>query len=77
MIKKNQKYMDAGVKEYWMVDPDEKRIMVYLYEDPDVVHMYTFEDEVPVGIFDGKCKINFAEIYDYMEFMYVDDDIQE
>ena len=77
MIKKNQKYMDAGVKEYWMVDPDEKRIMVYLYEDPDVVHMYTFDDEVPVGIFEGKCKINFAEIYEYMEFMYVDDDIQE
>jgi len=70
MVKKNQKYMDAGVKEYWMVDPDEKRVIVYLYNDPDVVHMYTFEDEVPVGIFDGKCKINFAEIYDYIEFMY-------
>jgi Uma2 family endonuclease len=70
MIKKNQKYLDAGVKEYWMVDPDEKRIMVYLYDDPDVVHLYSFEDEIPVGIFEGKCKINFAEIYEYIEFMY-------
>ena len=39
--------------------------------------MVVFDDEVPVGIFEGKCKINFAEIYEYMEFMYVDDDIQE
>ena len=70
MIKKNQKYLDAGVKEYWMVDPDEKRVMVYLYNDPDVVHLYSFEDEIPVGIFEGKCKINFAEIYEYIEFMY-------
>ena len=70
MIKKNQKYLDAGVKEYWLVDPDEKRVYVYLYEAPEVLHMYTFEDEIPVGIFDGKCKINFAEIYEYIEFMY-------
>ena len=70
MIKKNQKYMDAGVREYWLVDPDEKRVMVYLYNDPEVVHLYTFEDEIPVGIFDGNCKINFAEIYEYIEFMY-------
>lgn len=70
MVKKNQKYMEAGVKEYWMVDPDKKRVTVYLYEDPEVVHMYTFDDEVPVGIFEGKCKINFAEIYEYMGFMY-------
>ena len=77
MVKKNQKYMDAGVKEYWMVDPDKKRVTVYLYEDPEVVHMYTFDDEVPVGIFNGECKINFAEIYEYMEFMYVDEDGEE
>lgn len=70
MIKKNQKYMDAGVKEYWMVDPDRKRVMVYLYDDPDIIYTYTFDDEVPVGIFQGECKINFAEIYDYIAFMY-------
>ena len=70
MIKKNQKYMDAGVKEYWMVDPDRKKVMVYLYDDPDIIYTYTFDDEVPVGIFQGECKINFAEIYDYIAFMY-------
>lgn len=70
MVKKNQKYMDAGVKEYWMVDPDEKRVMVYLYDDPDIVHMYGFQDEVPVGIFEGRCKINFAEIEEYIDFMF-------
>ena len=62
--------MDAGVKEYWTVDPDEKRVMVYLYDDPDVVHMYSFKDEIPVGIFEGKCKINFAEIDEYIDFMF-------
>ncbi len=70
MVKKNQKYLDAGVREYWIVDPDKKRVTVYLYEDPELVRMYTFEDEVPVGIFDNQCKVNFAEIYEYMGFMY-------
>lgn len=66
------KYTKAGVREYWMVDPEKKNIVVYVengQEDYDVF-VYTFENEVPVHILDDECKIDFKEIYDYVAFMY-------
>lgn len=64
------KYGNAGVREYWIVDPQKKRVIVYEFEKEEVAVIYTFEDKVPVKIFDGKCKIDFAEIYDYVSFLY-------
>jgi Uma2 family endonuclease len=26
-------YLEAGVREYWVVDPEEKRIQVHVYEN--------------------------------------------
>ena len=69
---KVSKYMCAGVREYWIVDPKKKNIVVYAddgEEDYDIF-IYTFEHEVPVRIFGNECKINFKEIYDYIAFMY-------
>ena len=31
---------------------------------------YTFEDSIPVAIWDGKCEIDFSYIYSQIEFMY-------
>ncbi len=68
---KAQKYLNAGVREYWMVDPKRKRIFVHQFENDDsLINMYTFEDEVPVGIWNGECKVKFREIYEYVEFLY-------
>ena len=69
---KLQKYLNAGVREYWIVDPKKKNIVAYVddgEEDYDIF-IYTFENEVPVHIFENECKINFKEIYDYIAFMY-------
>ncbi|MBD5402278.1 Uma2 family endonuclease [bacterium] len=46
------KYRTAGVREYWIVDPDKKMIMVYGFEK-DTVEQYDFGEEVPVGIYEG------------------------
>ena len=46
------KYRTAGVREYWIVDPDKQMIMVYGFEK-DAVEQYKFEEEIPVGIYDG------------------------
>ncbi len=46
------KYRTAGVREYWIVDPVKRRIMVYSFEK-DSGEEYLFGDEVPVGICDG------------------------
>ncbi len=66
---KYEKYYSAGVQEYWIVDPFRERVIVYLFHvegdieaDEEDIHVYTFEDKIPVGIYHGKLEINFAKI---------------
>lgn len=46
------KYRTVSVREYWIVDPDKRMVMVYGFEK-DTVEQYNFGDDVPVGIYDG------------------------
>lgn len=69
-IIKLSKYISAGVREYWVVDPDKKQVVVYDFQKEDYPVIYGFGGEIPVGIFDGECQIDFAEIYEYMRFLY-------
>lgn len=68
MTIKLSKYMNAGVREYWIVDPDGKRIIVYNWEQEEILNIYGFDSEVPVGIFNGECVVNFARISDEISF---------
>ena len=70
MIIKLNKYMNAGVREYWMIDPDQEVITVYDFEHDQFPIHYTFEDTVPVMIWEGKCQVDFREIRDYIAFIY-------
>lgn len=67
---KMYKYGDAGVREYWIVDPKNKKVIVYDFENDGIPVVYSFEDSVPVLIWDGQCKIDFAEIYAKISFLY-------
>ena len=61
---KMQKYMDAGVREYWIVDPKREKIVCYIFEGeyaPEIT-MYTFNDRVPVRIWEGRLEVDFAAI---------------
>ena len=51
-MKKMLKYGTAGVREYWLVDPDRQMVMVYGFEK-DTVGQYAFGEDVPVGIYEG------------------------
>ena len=67
MTIKLNKYQETGVKEYWLVDYDKERILVYKFEDDEQLFtIYGIRDNVPVGIFDDDLKIDFAEIDDYI-----------
>ena len=46
------KYRTAGVREYWIVNPQKKSVMVYDLENEKKSNQYTFEDDVPVCIYD-------------------------
>ena len=71
MTVKLYKYMKADVREYWVVDPESRQIFVYRKKEESILLVtYTFDDAVPVGIWDGKCKVDFGEIYPRIEFLY-------
>ena len=54
------KYRTAGVREYWIVDPVKKLVMVYDFENEDT-EQYTFQDSIKVGIYED-LRIDFAEM---------------
>lgn len=54
---KMHKYMVSGVSEYWIVDVDKQRITVYIKGEPMMAYVYGLNDEVPVGIYQGKLSI--------------------
>lgn len=69
MTIKLNKYGAAGVREYWIVDPQKETVVVYKFnkEDDVDVAFYTFENQVPVGIFNDECIVDFKEIKEYIE----------
>lgn len=46
------KYRTAGVREYWIVNPQKNTVMVYDLENEKKSNQYTFEDDVPVCIYE-------------------------
>lgn len=67
---KMRKYRETGVREYWIIDPIQKRVVVHDFEHTDIPKTYGFDCKVPVEIFNKECKIDFEEIYRQIEFMY-------
>ena len=45
-------YRTAGVREYWIIDPDKQKVRTYLFGDFSTGD-YSFEDSIPVGISDS------------------------
>lgn len=60
--KKRMKYQNAGVREYWIVDPKTESVLCYFFEESNESHSYTFDDKIPVRIYDSNLVINFAKI---------------
>ena len=62
-VKKFRLYQQAGVREYWIVDPDSRTITIHLLENGKYV-TYAFDDEdtAPVHVLEG-CEINLPDVF--------------
>ncbi len=62
MIYKLNLYANAGVREYWIVDPRNKTVFVYYLEQKDFgAKAYSFQDNIKVNIYDDLW-INFPSL---------------
>lgn len=62
-VLKLYKYQNAGVREYWIVDPKFKTVTVHYFEDEEYAPQhYTFASQIPVNISQGKCTIDFSRV---------------
>ena len=62
-IKKLNKYLQAGVREYWIVDPVDKSIVVNILENSKyVVTEYNGADTAPVFVLDD-CNISLPDVF--------------
>ncbi|MBO5520394.1 MAG: Uma2 family endonuclease [Eubacterium sp.] len=67
---KMQKYGNAGVREYWMIDPKKKVLVQYDLEHMDIPKIFSFHDTVPVLIWGGACQVDLAAMYDAISFLW-------
>ncbi len=50
-VEKLALYFKSGVREYWIVDPKTEKVFVYIFEKTKTIGLFTFDDEIPVGIY--------------------------
>lgn len=56
------KYMNAGVREYWIIDPHKKVLLVFDFENEKRTTIYRLDEPVSVGIYEGELKISFNNV---------------
>lgn len=63
MLLKLYKYQRASVREYWIVDPENRIVSVYDFRNEDFYpQKYDFKDTIPIAISGGECSIDFSRI---------------
>jgi Uma2 family endonuclease len=59
-------YQQHGVREYWIVNPNDENVTVFVLDDKSkfqFVGMYGGDDKIPVNIFNGELKIDLTEVF--------------
>ncbi|MCL2064504.1 MAG: Uma2 family endonuclease [Candidatus Cloacimonetes bacterium] len=66
-IKKYQKYLEAKVKEYWIVDPISKSVSVFILENDRYMHsIFSINDKIPVSVLKD-CVIDMKAVFDEVD----------
>lgn len=61
-VTKADKYMNAGVREYWIIDPYKNTLVKYDFEDDINISLSGLNQPVGVGIYHEELKIVFSNI---------------
>lgn len=61
-LKKLQKYGDAGVKEYWILDPQRKTLLTYDFTDDWLPRLYPLTGTAGIALYGGELQIDLEEI---------------
>ena len=61
-VVKARKYQETGVREYWIIDPMQKMVIAYDFENGTPVRMQSLEGSMDVLIYGGELKIDLEEI---------------
>ena len=63
-ITKYNKYLNAGVREYWIIDPEDKLASVYLLEHGEyMAKSYSKTDTISVNVLEG-CEIELKYVFE-------------
>lgn len=60
--KKLQKYADAGVREYWIIDPDRRFLLIYDFIHEEMPCIQALEGMAGVALYDGELQIDLDKI---------------
>jgi Uma2 family endonuclease len=61
---KFQYYLEAGVREYWVIDPESKKVQVHIYENGHYIStIYKDNVCIPVAVLPG-LEIAFEDIWE-------------
>lgn len=66
-IKKLQKYTEAGVKEYWIIDPMRRMLVTYHWKDNYLPHMYPLKGRVGLALYDDELQIDLDKIAELIQ----------
>ncbi|MCF8304717.1 MAG: Uma2 family endonuclease [Bacteroidales bacterium] len=59
-------YEEHGVKEYWIVNPHDENVNVFVLDDNGKYQfrgMFAGDDKIPVHIFKGDLKVDLTEVF--------------
>jgi Uma2 family endonuclease len=59
-------YQQHGVREYWIVNPNDENVNVFVLDEKgkyQLVGMYAEDDKIPVNIFNGDLKVDLTEVF--------------
>lgn len=66
-IKKLQKYSDAGVREYWIIDPKKRILLTYDFMQDDMPCIYPLTGTAGLALYGGELQIDLDRIAEMIQ----------